>query len=193
MYQIIAYIKFLWNSKNQHGVHSPFVFDFVTKCFYDKTNYSGYSKIKSYRDSLLNNSNSIDITDLGSGSRVFESNKRAIKDIANTSGTSFKRAKLLFRLVSYFKWENVLELGTSLGIGTVSMALSNADANIVSIEGCPNISKYTSTALEEFQINNVDLKTGSFSEIIPTLDGTQWDLVFFDGHHDKEATLAYFE
>ena len=193
MHQIIAYIKFLWNSKNQHGVHSPFVFDLVTKCFYDKTNYSGYSKIKSYRDSLLNNSNRIDITDFGSGSRVFESNKRAIKDIANTSGTSFKRAKLLFRLVSYFKSKNVLELGTSLGIGTYSLALAKPDTNIVSIEGCPEISRFTANKLKELQINNVDLKTGSFSEIIPALGGTQWDLVFFDGHHDKEATLAYFE
>lgn len=30
------YIKFLWSSTNQHGVHSPFVFALVTKCFYNK-------------------------------------------------------------------------------------------------------------------------------------------------------------
>lgn len=42
-----SYIKFLWNSKNEHGVHSPFVFDLVTKCFYDKSKYPEYS--------LLNN------------------------------------------------------------------------------------------------------------------------------------------
>ncbi len=31
---IKSYINFIWNSKNEHGVHSPFVFDLVTKCFY---------------------------------------------------------------------------------------------------------------------------------------------------------------
>jgi predicted O-methyltransferase YrrM len=41
-----SYIKFLWNSKNEHGVHSPFVFDLVTKCFYDKTKYTEYSLLK---------------------------------------------------------------------------------------------------------------------------------------------------
>ena len=41
-----AYFKFLWNSKNEHGVHSPFVFDLVTKCFYDKTKYPEYSLLK---------------------------------------------------------------------------------------------------------------------------------------------------
>lgn len=41
-----SYIKFLWNSKNEHGVHSPFVFDLVTKCFYDKTKFPEYSLLK---------------------------------------------------------------------------------------------------------------------------------------------------
>ena len=192
-YQILAYIKFLWNSKNQHGVHSPFVYDLLTKCFYDKTVYSKYSKIESYKNSLLKNTQIIEITDFGSGSRFFDSNKRTIKDIAKRSGTSLKRAKLLFRLIRYFQPKNVLELGTSLGIGTFSMALGPLDAHCVSIEGCPELSKFTKKQLERFEIDNVQLKTGSFSEIIPTLDTTQWDLVFFDGHHNKEATLDYFE
>lgn len=34
--KIAPYIKFLWKSTNAHGVHSPFVFDLVTKCFYAK-------------------------------------------------------------------------------------------------------------------------------------------------------------
>jgi len=45
--KIISYLKFLFHSKNEHGVHSPFVFDLVTKCFYDKSKYPEYS--------LLNN------------------------------------------------------------------------------------------------------------------------------------------
>jgi hypothetical protein len=32
--QIKSYIKFLFHSKNEHGVHSPFVYDLVTNCFY---------------------------------------------------------------------------------------------------------------------------------------------------------------
>ena len=141
----------------------------------------------------MNTSEVIEITDFGSGSKVFNSNRRAIKDIAKTSGTSLKRAKLLYRLVSYFEPKNVLELGTSLGIGTISMALASSDAKIVSIEGCPEISKFTKQQFEQLQINNVQFINGSFSEIIPTLEHHNWDLIFFDGHHDKEATLIYFE
>ena len=47
LHSIKSYLKFLWNSKNQHGVHSPVVYNLVTKCFYDKTNYQEYSILKS--------------------------------------------------------------------------------------------------------------------------------------------------
>lgn len=36
-FKIKSYLKFLWSSKNQHGVHSPFVYDFITKGLYKKT------------------------------------------------------------------------------------------------------------------------------------------------------------
>ena len=35
-----AYLKFLIKSTNQHGVHSPFVFDYLTKCLYKKPKQS---------------------------------------------------------------------------------------------------------------------------------------------------------
>lgn len=47
------YIKFLMKATNQHGVHSPFVFDLVTKCFYDKTNYSDYNTLEKIRKDKL--------------------------------------------------------------------------------------------------------------------------------------------
>jgi predicted O-methyltransferase YrrM len=193
MYQIIEYLKFVFRSTNQHGVHSPFIYDLVTKCFYDKTIYPDYLKINYFRQSLLKNHQTIEVTDFGSGSKVFSSNKRTVKRIAKTSGTTHKRAKLLYRLISYFNTSTVLELGTSLGIGTYAMALTNSKTKIVSIEGCPEISKFTNNLLQANRIDNVELKTGSFAEVIPTLDETRWDLIFFDGHHDKDATVKYFE
>lgn len=35
-------MKFWWYSKNEHGVHSPFVFDLITKCFYNSNTHSNY-------------------------------------------------------------------------------------------------------------------------------------------------------
>tara|TARA_R110002051_G_scaffold34256_3_gene76367 strand:+ start:100536 stop:101021 length:486 start_codon:yes stop_codon:yes gene_type:complete len=33
---MFAYLRFLFTSTNQHGIHSPFVYEYVTKCLYNK-------------------------------------------------------------------------------------------------------------------------------------------------------------
>ncbi len=180
-------------STNRHGVHSPFVYNLVTKCFNDKTNYGSYSELKHYLNALLQNNQQLAVTDFGAGSRLKAATTRSVKSICKTSGTPLRRAKLLFRLVQYFKPKTILELGTSLGIATHAMALGNPQANITSIEGCPNISAFTKKQLQQFKITNATLENGTFKSVLKTLNEPQWDMVFFDGHHNKEATLSYFE
>lgn len=36
MFQLIAHLQFLLKATNQHGVHSPFTYNYVTKCLYKK-------------------------------------------------------------------------------------------------------------------------------------------------------------
>lgn len=191
IYQIKQYIKFLITSTNHHGVHSPFVYDLVTQCFYDKTSYEAYSDLKTYRQNLLRNDSVIRITDLGSGSKSNISNERQIAEIARTSGTPLKRAKLLYRLTSYFEFDTILELGTSLGIATQAMHLGHPKAKITSIEGCPNTSVFTKQQLQNY--NSISILTGDFNTYIPELKTNSYDLIFFDGNHNKKATLDYFE
>lgn len=191
--QIISYIKFWIRSSNQHGVHSPFVYDLVTKCFYNKTKHDSYSKLKAYKNNLLSNKTNIKVKDLGSGSRVMKNNTRIISDIAKNAGTPTSRAKLFYRLVSYFKCNNILELGTSMGIATHAMHLGNPNAKITTIEGCPNISKFTSDTFKQFNLKNITQLTGDFNTVNKTLTANSYDLIYFDGNHQKEATLNYFE
>jgi len=44
-FKFISYLKFLLKSTNAHGVHSPFVFTFVTKCLYSKQKLSSNKTI----------------------------------------------------------------------------------------------------------------------------------------------------
>ncbi|MDD7885196.1 O-methyltransferase [Flavivirga sp. 57AJ16] len=193
MYQIIQYIKFLIRSTNQHGVHSPFVYNLVTRCFYDKTNYDVYKYILNYKKDLLKNKTNIKITDLGAGSQVMKHKERSISSMAKNAGSTLKKAKLLYRLVNYFNPENILELGTSLGIATHAMSLANQETKITTIEGCPNISEFSKANFKKHHLNNIDVKIGDFSNIINRLLSNKYDLIFFDGNHQKEATLEYFE
>jgi predicted O-methyltransferase YrrM len=185
------------NSKNEHGVHSPFVFDLVTKCFYDKTNFPEYQTLKAYRNSLLANKNTIEVTDFGAGSRVFKSNTRQISKIAQMAGISSKRAELLFRIVNYFQPENILEIGTSLGLATSALSLGNTSSKIISLEGCP---KTQEQAKVQFQVSNLETKNiefvnTEFSSYLKNfqLPTSNFQLIYFDGNHSEKATLEYFE
>lgn len=193
LYQAAQYLRFLFRSTNQHGVHSPFVFHLVTQCFYDKKTYGAYPAILNYRKQLINSQKKIQVTDLGAGSRITKRQTRPVSKMAKNAGTSYSRAKLLFRLTQYFKPQQVLELGTSLGIATQAMALGCPSAKITSIEGCPQTSEFTKTFLKAQGIQNTSIVTGNFSDLIQNLTATPYDLIFFDGNHQKEATLQYFE
>ena len=195
MLQIIkSYLNFLWNSKNQHGVHSPFVFNLVTKCFYDKKYYTEYSFLKNYRNSLLENKSTITVTDFGSGSKVFKSSTRAVNQIAKNAGISSKRAKLLFRMVRYFQPENILEIGTSLGLATSAMALANKNAKMITLEGCPQTMAIAKNQCQLQNITNVEFVNTKFEDYLKTQNPKPkiQNLIYFDGNHSKEATLAYF-
>ena len=196
MLQIIkSYLKFLYNSKNEHGVHSPFVFDLVTKCFYDKTKYPEYSILKNYRKSLLKNKNFIEVTDFGAGSRVFKSNRRQISKIAKTAGISQKRAELLFRITKYFQPETILEIGTSLGLATSALALGNKKSAINTLEGCPNTMAIAKNQCQLQNLNNIEFVNTEFSSYLKNskLPTPNYQLIYFDGNHSKQATLDYFE
>ena len=187
-----SYLKFLWNSKNEHGVHSPFVFSLVTKCFYDKKNYGEYSILKNYRNSLLENKNTIEVTDFGAGSRIFKSDIRAINKIAGNAGISAKHAELLFRVCNYFQSFNILEIGTSLGLATSALSLGNDKAKITTLEGCAETAAVAKKQFEKFGLTNIETITTEFSEYLKSGEKT-WNLIYFDGNHSMQATLEYFE
>lgn len=46
MFKVVQYLKFLGQATNQHGVHSPFVYSFVTKCLYANKNNEAYKTLK---------------------------------------------------------------------------------------------------------------------------------------------------
>lgn len=202
LHNLKSYLKFLWKSKNEHGVHSPFVFDLVTKCFYDSTVYPEYTILKKYRKSLLENKNTVEVTDFGTGSRVFKSNQRQISKIAKTAGITEKRAELLFRITNYFQPDlsdselakhSILEIGTSLGLATSALSLGNPKGKITTLEGCPNTISIAKDQLQN--LKNIEFVTTEFSTYLKTqnLKPKTLDLIYFDGNHSKQATLEYFE
>jgi predicted O-methyltransferase YrrM len=191
------YFQYFINAQNGkgHGVHSPFVFDFIIHVLNDKKKYDCYSKIESLRKELLAKNTLIEVEDFGAGSAVIPFKKRLIKDIAASSLKKKKYGQLLFRIAKYYQSETIVELGTSFGITTSYLASANLDYKVFTFEGATNIAKIASENFEKADLKNVELIEGDFrktlaanKEKIPNVD-----LLFIDGNHRKEATLEYFD
>ncbi len=191
------YLHYIFTASNGkgHGIHSPFVFDFVTNVLNDKKKYNCYDTIEELREQLKKNDTVIEVEDFGAGSSVIKSNKRIVKDIANSSLKPKKFAQLLFRMVQYYQPKNVLELGTSFGITTAYLANGNDDVQVYTLEGAAQIAAIAQNNFIQLGINNITLTQGDFAKTLPCLFSTldKIDFVFIDGNHRKEPTLEYFE
>jgi predicted O-methyltransferase YrrM len=190
------YINYYFTASNGkgHGVHSPFVFDFIQNVLRDKMEYDCYTVIEQQRKKLLQNETVIEVEDFGAGSTVLKSNKRVIKNIAVSSLKPKKFAQLLFRIVQYYKPATVLELGTSLGITTSYLANGNKNATVYTCEGSSAIASIAKTNFNDLQINNIELTEGDFAKTLSPLlnEVGKIDFAFIDGNHRKDPTVEYF-
>lgn len=192
MYQILAYFQFLVQWITQKNKKTPFVSEFKQHCLANTKTQKELTILDDYRNALYNNNSTISITDFGAGSRVFKSNTRKISSIAKTAGITKKRAQLLYKLTSHYQFENILELGTSLGIATSAFSLGNPNANITTIEGCPETAKVAQQQFDVFQLNNITLKVNNFNDELQHLEHQKFDCIYIDGNHQKDPTLQYF-
>ncbi len=192
---IKAYINYCIKAKNAHGIHSPFVFDFIKNILEDKRTFYAFDQIENYRFSLYKNDTLLNIEDFGAGSLKSNFKQRKISDIAKTAGRNKKMGELLFRIVNYFECKTILELGTSLGIGTHYLALANTNATVITIEGSKEIFETSQLNFKKNKIKNIEQVLGNFDLVLEEVlnKNPSFDLIFIDGNHREEPTLNYFK
>lgn len=193
-FKVTAYERFLVKSIFQKMEENSFVKEVISNGFQKEVSKEKFNIFLAYKQELLNNKNTIKVTDFGAGSTIFSSDERQISKIAQVAGIKNKNAKLLMNLVEYFQPKNILEIGTSLGLATAALAIQNQKAKITTLEGCPETANIAQQQFHKFNLNNINLVVGNFSETLPKATANkQFDLIYFDGNHQKEATLSYFK
>ena len=159
----------------------------------DKRHYYAFEDIEIIRKRLLKNNNILNVNDLGAGSRVLNSNQRSIRQIARTALSSPDEGKFLFKLLHHLRPQTIIELGTSLGISALYMSKALPQADITSIEGCPEIAAVAKLNIETLESKNVTIKISDFKAILPQLlaQKKQIDCIFIDGNHQYQPTMDY--
>ena len=101
---VLSYLKYLLQRKSKYSVHSPFVYDFMTKVLYDQGTNRDY-------DTMLRIS------------RLLDGKKFPVR-------TRRKEARLLYRLVNYLEPEAVVSFGTLSALNTTALALGNLQTKV---------------------------------------------------------------
>ncbi len=194
---ITEFIKHLLKAKTKlgFGIHSPYLFPLVKHLQKPVKNKKSIKAIENKRKKLLKNNSSIKITDYGTGSTKVKANgTRTVKSIAKYSLANKQKAILISKICTFLNPDNIIELGTSLGITTAYISTACPNAKIITIEGCPKTSVIASETFKSLNLTNVTLVNGQFDtalhNIIDNID--EINLVLFDGNHAKEPTLRYF-
>jgi len=188
----LAYLSFRRHAKTRHGIHSPFIYDLTEKVLRPE-NPAQLSEIESLRNLLLKEEASLDIQDLGAGSKKKYTGKRKIRAIARMSASPPSVARLLHRLVDHYNLGRILELGTNLGLTTAYLASAKSCRQLISLEGDPGLADLAKQHLKSLKLP-AEILTGSFETLLlPAMEKlTHVDLAYIDGNHRKKPTLDYF-
>ena len=155
----LSYLQFLWHSKNEHAVHSPFVFSLLTKCFYDRKPKPAYSFLKtSLRDH---------------------------EKLRFNSSLSQKNGQFLYRLHSYFESKRTLVSEATDALAILALATSSATSKTKVMTTTPSATLQEIVAAEA----ELDFTTTSLEEAITASGNELFDFIYFDNYSDSKKLL----
>jgi len=163
-----------------------------------------FEKIEKIRDDIKQQNLKVEFLDFGAGNpednRDIDTMTQGVQTVKYTKelcqiGLKQKWAHLLYSLVKEKKPKVVLELGTCCGFSSIYMAKANEKSKIFTIEGACEVAEIASLNIEKANCNNIYQKSGKFKDVLPSLlpEISPINLAFIDGHHDKEATIEYYD
>jgi hypothetical protein len=267
LYPVTATVRHFLTSRSTagYGVHSPFVYDFLTTVVRGKTEPHILEEVESLRREMLASSKTIRVSDMGRGSAVSRRAERKISDVAAIASLPRRQAALLARVAGAAvtriegskpgtvnmggdikdafagscvgtidresphqgapgldpsrnetgqkllangnggaksrsddrseqkKGEIILELGTSLGISTLALALALPEHKIVTVEGCPTLAAIARENMQRHGAGNVEVVNMEFSPALKQLnsENARVSFAFIDGNHRGSALIQY--
>ena len=203
LFRVGAWVRFYLRAVTKYQVHSPFVFQWITDVLEDDRNYYVFGAISALRNRILMQHAPLRVTDFGAGPSgslagntgpVFRTTTPA--EIGKHATSDPRQGQMLFKMALLHQPKYVLELGTSLGLGTLYMAHgAPSSAQMITLEGCPNVAQLARLHLETLDKKRVQVIAGPFEQTLePALANfPQLDFVYFDGNHQEAPTLRYFE
>jgi predicted O-methyltransferase YrrM len=141
----------------------------------------------------MGNDKKINTRNPGAGSRR-PGLVRRVRDVARISGSGEKACRLLYALTRYYHPEQTVELGTSLGLGTLCLA-EPSEGRVYTFEANDDVAGVAEENFKNSGLNNITLVRGDIDETLPQFVSEERtiDMVFIDANHTETALIRYFE
>jgi predicted O-methyltransferase YrrM len=202
LYHVVSVMRHLLTSQSSvgHGVHSPFVYNFLTNVIRPHTTDESTEAAESVRKRMLKDRRVLRVLDRGTGARGRDAYyERRVCDIAAVASLTPHWRTMLSRIVESECRVNpgkgiILELGSSLGISTIALASACHGTDVITVEGCPEISSLAQENFAQHGLSNISMINAEFSIALKLLKekGTRIRIAFIDGNHSGEALTSYF-
>jgi predicted O-methyltransferase YrrM len=192
LFQVWSYFIFWLKKEDKYSIHSPLLFKVYRELF----NFISERKkqdidIEEFRQLLLTSNETIEILDLGAGSKKVNTLNRKVSAVTKYSTSSRKISRLLQFFCTLTPALHVIELGTCVGINTRYLA-RETKGSLATFEGSPELARIAK--LKNFE-PALDIIIGEIKDTLPEyLSKIEFvDFVFIDANHTYTATLAYFK
>jgi predicted O-methyltransferase YrrM len=177
-------------------LHSPFVFELYHKCLGKQKYPIELAHIEAEWKKTLANNNLVKHQDFGARGLTTPVKTKPLSFFAKKSAKPKRLAHLIYNLIKNYKYQNCIELGTSLGYTAMHIASAlPPKSKFVTIEGCPAIAEQAAKHLMKTNLlDKVEIITGNFDAKLPEML-SQFDTIdfaFIDGNHTYDATTSYF-
>ena len=223
IYRVGSYLRHCLTARHTggHGIHSPYLFEWVRMVLSDENSYYAWGEIEKVRARMLADRRVMEFVDYGAGIGNRESengnrearDRRKVSDIAKRSLAKKKYAQMLARLVNWLgrplltspsrggigdgqlamgNGLIIVELGTSLGVTTAYMAAMDKRNKLITYEGCPAVAEIAKENWEALGLKNIDCRVGEITAEILDRDLERVDVAFIDANHTYAGTRAYF-
>ncbi|OIQ16234.1 MAG: hypothetical protein BM557_10205 [Flavobacterium sp. MedPE-SWcel] len=178
-------MKFLWKSDNAHGVHSPFVYNIITQCFYNKAPKS-YTKTKEHSTENITPQSIKTLHKIVAGLNptklyILSDEAPEITEILRTSGEVLNARVWFFSTLapvpSAIDLAYISSEDTATAIPLLEQVVPNTNDNSTCVVGNIYATEETTRAWEAIK---------NHPDVTVTIDTYHLGLVFFRGGQAKQ-------
>jgi predicted O-methyltransferase YrrM len=167
-----------------HGIHSPFVYNLITKVITERCPYYRFSDIELLRKQLLLKEDRLLLPYKG------RMRSHSVADLVAQKAIRPKQGALLFRLTHYFRSQNIVQIGASVGLSTLYLTSYAQNIKCITLEKLPACASIARWVYEKAARASINLREGDYPTLLPhvleEMGGV--DFVFFNT--TQEPSLA---